>query len=153
MNIKYVKGDLFSTAAPAIVHGCNAQGVMGSGVAKIIRERYPEAYKCYREAYCSATDKHLSALPLGDVYPAYSNDKLIINAITQCYYGRDGKRYCSYDAIDEAMQNVNNLCRYRNITSVAMPKIGAGLGGGHWTVIEQIINYRLTAAQATVYVL
>ena len=30
MKIKYIEGDLLSTNAPLIVHGCNSRGVMGS---------------------------------------------------------------------------------------------------------------------------
>ncbi len=44
MKINYVNGDLFATDIKTIVHGCNAQGVMGSGVAKSIRENFPKAY-------------------------------------------------------------------------------------------------------------
>lgn len=32
-----------------------------------------------------------------------------------------------------------------------MPKIGAGLGGGNWEVIEAIINHRLKDHNVTVW--
>ena len=51
MKIEYRKGDLFQTEIKTIVHGCNAQGVMGSGVAKIIRDKYPKAYDRYVAEY------------------------------------------------------------------------------------------------------
>ena len=35
MNIIYKQGDLLECSEQVIVHGCNAQGVMGSGVAKV----------------------------------------------------------------------------------------------------------------------
>jgi len=151
MTIQYKRGDLFSTNIKTLVHGCNAQGVMGSGIAAAIRKLYPEAYQHYKAMYNSATDKHASSLPLGAIYPAHSRGKLIINAITQRYYGRDNCRYCSYDAIDDAMLSINTLCARDSIENIAMPKIGAGLGGGHWPIIESIINHRITAAQCTVY--
>lgn len=153
MKTEYIKGDLFSTDCAAILHGCNAQGVMASGVAKTIRERYPEAYQHYKTVYDSATDKHLSSLSLGDIYPISSKGKVIINAITQKYYGRDGSRYVSYDAVEQCMQATNNYCKSANIRTLAMPQIGAGLGGGDWRIIEAIIETVLTDVQPVVYIL
>ena len=49
MNIIYKKGDLLTTDADIIVHGCNCQGVMGSGVAKQIKEKFPNAYTIYKQ--------------------------------------------------------------------------------------------------------
>lgn len=40
MPIKYIKGSLLDTDAKIIVHGCNCQGVMGSGVAKQLKKNY-----------------------------------------------------------------------------------------------------------------
>jgi O-acetyl-ADP-ribose deacetylase (regulator of RNase III) len=149
MRIEYITGDLFSTHIRTIVHGCNAQGVMGSGVAKIVREQYPEAYLAYRKVYESATDKHLSSLPLGAVYYSESRGKIILHAITQKFYGRDNRRYVSYDAISEAMKRINSM----EITEIAMPQIGAGLGGGDWTVISAIIESELKSVKPYVYIL
>jgi hypothetical protein len=39
MAIEYIKGDLFTTKCKYIAHGCNSQGVMGPGVAKLIKEK------------------------------------------------------------------------------------------------------------------
>lgn len=39
-------GDLLSSKG-IIVHGVNSQGVMGSGVAKQIKDKWPEAYGSY----------------------------------------------------------------------------------------------------------
>ena len=129
MSITYIKGDLFKTEHTHILHGCNAQGVMRSGVAAIVRRDYPEAYEDYLRIYRE------EGLFLGFIHPCKSKDKIIINAITQHLFGKNGKRFVSYDAVAECMNKVNIM----NIQSVAMPKIGAGLGGGDWNVIEQII--------------
>jgi O-acetyl-ADP-ribose deacetylase (regulator of RNase III) len=140
MPIEYVKGNLFDTHCNVIVHGCNAQGVMGSGVAKIIRDQYPEAYQTYKR----------SKLSLGSVSKASSNGKIIVNAITQQYYGRDAIRYVSYDAISEVFVQINHSFKNQEI---AMPQIGAGLGGGDWSVISAIIESELKCVTPYVYIL
>ena len=141
MKIEYRKGNLFGTNIRAIMHGCNTQGVMGSGVARIIRDEFPEAYSAYIAGSVA------SPLKLGQVITQTSNGKYIINAMTQQFFGRDGKRYVSYDAVATVMRWVNDS----GIPQVAMPMIGAGLGGGDWSVIEAIIESELKVVQPVVY--
>ena len=51
MKIVYKVGDITEAPEVVIVHGCNTQGAMGSGVAKAIRRKYPWAYEAYIDAY------------------------------------------------------------------------------------------------------
>lgn len=154
MKIEYIKGDLFATDIKTIVHGCNAQGVMGSGVAKIIHEKYPKAYNRYRSEYERRGNLVLGdiiAVPVGDRINDFDNYRVIINAITQNFYGRDGSRFVSYDAVAECMAKIDRMYSVYGISEVAMPKIGAGLGGGDWNVIESIIESELKNVKAVVY--
>ncbi len=154
MKIEYIQGDLFTTKIEVIVHGCNAQGVMGSGVAKTIREKYPKAYDRYRKEHELNKGLKLGeiiAVPCGDRVNDRENYKVIINAITQDFYGRDGQRYVSYDAVADAMERINRMSDIYGITEIAMPQIGAGLGGGDWNVIESIIESELKTVRPVVY--
>lgn len=144
--IEYVKGDLFAEHHPFIAHGCNAQGVMGSGIAKIIREKWPECYKSYKK-YCESNSADSM---LGTVY-VYTWNTTIFNCITQLNYGKDGKKYVSYDAIDKCFENIGSNPFLFVKYYLAMPKIGAGLGGGNWEVIEAIIKHRLKDIKVKVY--
>ncbi|MFW6002026.1 MAG: macro domain-containing protein [archaeon] len=148
MKIKYINDDLFNTTVNCIIHGCNAQGVMGAGFAKKIKQYYPEAFKKYREYY------EIYGLNVGDVIYSESNDKFIINAITQEKYGNDPQvRYVSYDAVDNIMKELDFALSnsYPKITQVAMPMIGSGLANGSWDVIESIIETRIRNIQPIVY--
>lgn len=147
MKIEYRKGNLFETDILHIAHGCNAQGVMGSGVARIVRDQYFPAFKYYLEQY----DKH--GLKLGEVQFVPANDKVIVNAITQNLYGRDGRRFVNYEAVAECMYTINCKLKLSGETHIAMPQIGAGLGGGDWRVIEAIVESELADIQPVVYVL
>jgi O-acetyl-ADP-ribose deacetylase (regulator of RNase III) len=156
MQIEYVKGDLFQTPIKTIVHGCNAQGVMGSGVAKIIREKYPKAYNRYRYQYEERGGLKLGEIitvPCGNRDDDPENFKIIINAITQEFYGRDGRRYVSYDAVAESMTKINRMFETYGFEEIAMPQIGAGFGGGDWNVISAIIESELKNVKPTVYIL
>lgn len=146
MKIRYVTGSLVDAGELCLVHGCNAQGRMRSGVAKVIRQRYPEAYAEYMKTYNTV------GLSAGDVIWAESKGKLIANGITQEYYGYDNKRYIDYDAINRVMESVHREAALENF-GVAMPLIGAGLGGGSWKHIVDIIEQNFTDVEPVVYTL
>jgi O-acetyl-ADP-ribose deacetylase (regulator of RNase III) len=143
MKIEYRKGNLLDTDVKYILHGCNAQGVMGSGVAAAIRAKYPKAYTDYRDTY----DNY--GLHLGDVYTSLQPDgKIICNAITQQNYGRDTRVvYVSYWAIANAFKMIER----EGISEIAIPKLGAGLANGNWSVIEAIIENTLVNTKPIVY--
>lgn len=124
-----------------IIHGCNAQGKMNSGFAKELRERHPEAYNAYYNQYAT------NGLQLGTNVYYYTNDNVIVaNAITQEFYGTDGKKYVDYDAVKSCFADLNT---FEELTStqtvnVCFPKIGAGLAGGDWDTISAIIDSTLS---------
>jgi len=143
MKIEYIKGDLMTTDIRHIIHGCNAQGVMGSGVAKLIRDKYPSAYTDYNDVYNN------TGLELGDiVFSAQNDGKIICNAITQKNFGRrDDTVYVSYWAIAEVFRKIDAF----GIKEIAMPMIGAGLANGDWNVISAIIENTLQKTKPVVY--
>jgi O-acetyl-ADP-ribose deacetylase (regulator of RNase III) len=148
MKIEYRQGDLFQTDIQHIAHGCNARGVMGKGVAKQVRDLYPKAYEEYRTLWLRNT-----ALIVGSVQFVDCESKTIINAITQRDFAKaynDPGRYVSYDAIAECMAAINKTIPGQQL---AMPQIGASLGGGNWEIIERIIECELTQVEPVVYLL
>jgi O-acetyl-ADP-ribose deacetylase (regulator of RNase III) len=149
-KLTYVNDDILKTDCNIIGHGCNAMGAFGSGVAGLIGRFFPDARKAYMEKY------YEKDLKLGDVHfvtlnTPYNNVKVIANMITQQYYGNDGAKYVSYAACERAF---NKLFKYAdaNKMSVGMPKIGAGLGGGDWNLIEEKLKSCLKNYDVTVKV-
>lgn len=127
-------GDVLDATNGIIVHGCNAQGVMGSGLAKAVRAKYPKAFADYADAYTQG------GLELGQVVLSEITDTLVIaNAITQWHYGRDKVKYVSYPAIQQTFTAIAEAASQLDI-EVHYPMIGAGLGGGNWAVISEIID-------------
>jgi len=148
MKIEYIKGNILDTDCMLIAHGCNAQGVMGSGVAKVIRGKWPRVYYVYRSRF------ETIGLKMGEIIPVYLNSKKwVINCITQKFYGRDPDiTYVDYEAVKMCMIDINKkFAKEKGYTSIAMPKIGAGLGGGDWNRISEIIETQLTDIQPIVY--
>lgn len=144
--MKYVDGNITEATQFFIAHGCNAQGAMGSGVAQALRVKWPQIFEPYKRA-CNSM--HI----LSDSYavsfvPVDVPDHVVLNLITQDRYGRDGKKYASYLRITESLTDVIDLysralnpVEYdRNQFEIAIPKIGAGLGGLKWEFVEEILK-------------
>jgi len=93
------------------------------------------------------------AYPMTSKSPGQANvkDLIVVNAYTQYLYGRnhaDGdKSPVDYAAIEMCMKKINHLFKGKHI---GLPKIGAGLAGGDWNRIENIINTELRDCTVTV---
>jgi O-acetyl-ADP-ribose deacetylase (regulator of RNase III) len=114
---------------------------MGSGVALQIREKWPHVFTKYQSAIANWKKDLLEPL-LGQVIWAEAQQGILVaNAITQEHFGRDGKKYVSYQAIGDAFAEIASVS-YDNGYHVHFPTIGAGLGGGDWGIISDIIRSR-----------
>jgi O-acetyl-ADP-ribose deacetylase (regulator of RNase III) len=137
--IEYKVGDLLETTDPFIAHGCNSLGIMGAGLALQIARRYPWVAEKFKKAHeWEVQFNGAQHLEMGGVYEYAQRDApyRILNLITQGAFGRNGK-FVSYDAVDLAFKAVGARI---GTSPISIPRIGAGLGGGDWRVIEAIIE-------------
>ena len=142
--IHYRQGDLLTTNDEYIIHGVNCRGVMNAGLAKTIREKWPVVYCRYMEMIKRFNkddvpdDERLSSFQIVEISDPRNRPTHVINFFSQTTYGHNG-RFVSYDALDEGLAALAVELRKRKVKSISIPKIGSGLGGGNWKVIEQII--------------
>lgn len=144
--ITKIVGNLLDITSGVIVHGCNAHGVMGSGFAKQVKTQFPKAFAAYRHDF----EKPIVAGwvdRLGTyTWAQVSQDKYIINAITQRDYGRDPNVvYVDYDALERAFIGLATGVLKDKVKQLGVhfPLIGCGLANGDWSVVSQIIDYAL----------
>jgi O-acetyl-ADP-ribose deacetylase (regulator of RNase III) len=124
---------------------------MNSGIAGQLRKKYPFIFDDYMDL-CNKYDDSYDRL--GHIaWSSLGNNRYLGNAITQQYYGRDGKCYISYEAINSIMKKADEFALTMKHTTVAMPLIGAGLGGGSWGKIVEIIESSFIYAVPVVYTL
>ena len=131
MPIEFVKGDLLSTDDfCAIAHGCNCAGAMAKGIAKEIRNRWPEMYYEYRRR-CQE-----GRFNLGDVFVWTDGKTTIFNLGTQ----RSWKTAAELPAIEQSLKRMSDLAERKGITKIGLPRIGAGLGGLDWTHVKALLE-------------
>ena len=133
--IYYKQGNLIDLAEAGefnvIVHGCNCFNTFGSGLAKEIKARYPEAYKA--DLYTVKGDR----FKLGGYTLMLGKRFNIINAYTQYDYGNDGKDRFEYDRFKSILQALSFKYQACNF---GFPKIGSQRAGGDWNRIEKLLE-------------
>jgi O-acetyl-ADP-ribose deacetylase (regulator of RNase III) len=141
------QGNVLDIEEGIIVHGCNSHGVMGSGIAKEVRARFPHAYQVYTMAYAKAINEGLPGLPLGSVtWAKVGFNKWIVNAVTQKDYGRDPSVvYVNYQAMYDAFARIQENIEDGDIDNLGVhfPLIGCGLANGKWDKVSEIIELAL----------
>ena len=136
MTLAFITGDLFVNRhrAEALAHGCTCQGSMGAGLAVGFRERYPRMYEEYRRR-CKAKPREFN---VGDVF-FWKEEGLpaVFNLGTQEDYWRSR---ATGQAVEMALTAMKRLATEEGITSIAMPRIGAGYGGLAWPRVKAVIE-------------
>jgi len=131
--LKHAKGNLIDMAEAGdfnvIVQGCNCHCAMGSGLAKEIRARYPEAYYADTKTVPGDYNK------LGTFSIMFGKKFNIVNAYTQYntakYVGEDVFEYGAFELILKKLAHQ----RYAGGAKFGFPMIGMGLAGGDKTKI------------------
>lgn len=140
--ISYIKGDILTSfeneAIDIVVHGCNCYCTMGAGIAKSIKEMYPEAFYIDKKADKLYNDKSvkLGSISFSSVQRRTKRG-YIVNAYTQETYW-DTKRMLSYDAIESSLFVVSKT--FPEHLKIGMPFIGCGLARGNWERVSSIID-------------
>jgi O-acetyl-ADP-ribose deacetylase (regulator of RNase III) len=144
---KVVIGDLVEMAKQGqfdvIVHGCNCHCTMGAGIAKIIKKEWPAAYQA------DLATKKGDRSKLGTYSMATVDGLTIVNLYTQYNYTRD-KVDVEYEALETGLKKIKEEFSGQRI---GLPMIGAGLAGGNWGLIKEIIGDCLHGEDATVVIL
>lgn len=135
--IQHIKCNIFESGADVILHQVNCQGVMGSGVAKQVKERYPNVFWGYKLVCDWCKDKS-ELLGIAEAYQ--TKDNIIVNLHAQENYGYDGKCYTDYDALKRCLIEVADHIATEHDT-IAIPYLmGCHRGGGDWNKVYGMIE-------------
>jgi len=149
--IKIVNGDLMEASEDVIGHQVNAMGVMGSGVAKCIRQSFPEAYTTYVEYVTNFVKENSRTELLGKCHLVLMDGKVVANLFGQLTYGGDGNQYTKTMALYKAMKDLRDFAESYAL-SVALPYlIGSDRGGADWTEVYKLIDKAFDGYEVTLY--
>lgn len=134
--LKFEQGDLVKGNYPIFCQQVNCKGVMGAGLAKQIRKKYPEVYKEYKDI-CDF-DKAILGV---SHFTKTSDGRICICLFSQDDYGRS-KCYTDYKAFKACLRGIALYMQCKPLDcTVAFPYgIGCGLAGGDWNIVLKMLK-------------
>ena len=131
--VVFLRGDLFSSKAHTLVNPVNCVGVMGKGIAKGFRDRWPEMFFCYQAA-CQR-----GFLRPGRLFPWSDGERLILNVPTKDHW----RSMSTVEIVDGGLLAIRAVWRRLGVRSMAIPALGCGLGTLSWDVVRPLIEQRV----------
>lgn len=135
--IEYTAGDILKCETDALVNTVNCVGVMGRGIALQFKHAYPENFKVY-EAACkreAVQPGRMFVFETGQLTPP----RFIVNFPTKRHWRGKSR----IEDIDAGLADLVKVIRARDIRSIAIPPLGAGLGGLDWRDVRPRIERAL----------
>ena len=142
--IFFEKSDITKSKAQIICHQVNCQGVMNSGVAKAIKDKWIMVYYMYKQL-CNdgkGVPGTCQVIHIDSLTRNTHCDQYVANIFGQNKYGYDGKRYTNYEAVYSALEDLKKFIKiHKVVTEIAFPyKFGCDRGGGNWNIIFTMIE-------------
>jgi hypothetical protein len=150
-----------------IVHSVNCIGAVG-GLAGAIARKWPKNAEKYKE---HVRHRKSSIMLLGSVFEVNVAHNVIVANLFGQYGIGTGKQQTEYSALISGFKTIADTCFYGNDTEdmyfgplgyqevsnvlndIYIPyKIGCGLGGGDWNIVEEILHKVFDNSHKNVYI-
>lgn len=142
MMIKLIDGSIFDSDYDAIVNTVNCAGIMGAGIAKNFKMKYPEMFKQYK------LDCARNKIDIGKG-SRFDSDcgQIIFNLPTKPnWYDKSTLHY-----IEQGLVWLRKEIELEGKMSIAIPQLGCGNGGLKWEIVRPIITNQLKGLEHEIY--
>ena len=139
--VKYVDCDIFDMNVDIIGHQVNLHGIMGGGIAREIKERFPDVYEEYREI-CLSENGLLGKMHLTYAYvdEGGESELMIANLFGQDESARQ-KVLTNYSALASSLELLHQWASMLDKKTIALPYgLGCGIAGGDWSIVSKLIE-------------
>ncbi len=137
--IEYKTGNILTEDAEAIINTVNCVGVMGRGIALQFKKAFPENFNAYAAA-CKRKEVNPGCMHVFDM-GGLTNPRYIINFPTKRHWRGKSR----IEDIEAGLKALSAEIKERNIGSIAIPPLGAGLGGLDWGDVRKCIEKELSS--------
>ena len=137
--VEYKTGNILEEEVEALVNTVNCVGLMGRGIALQFKKAWPENFKAY-EAACRKKEVRpgrMFVFETGLLVPP----RYIINFPTKRHWRGKSR----IEDIDAGLEALVAVVQARGIRSIAVPPLGAGLGGLDWADVRWRIERAMDA--------
>lgn len=141
--LRYVEGDLFSSGAECLINPVNCKGIMGRGLAEAFKKRFPAIMEPYQSVCSNGTLKpgliQLIKVDSRTGERSAEGDLTIVNFPTKDDWRQDSR----IEWIEAGLDKLALQIAKRGIRSVAIPKLGSGLGNLSWSEVRDKVEMKL----------
>ena len=130
MTIRIIQGDIFKSDAQVITNPCNCVGVAGAGLSLSFKLKFYDNYRACRK------QARAGLLKPGQLMLTKNQTPWILNFPTKDHWRNPSR----YEWITAGARKLAAIWDHHEIKSVAMPKLGCGLGGLEWTRVYDILK-------------
>ena len=139
MTIIPAKGNLLASKSELLVNAVNTVGVMGAGLALQFKQEFGDEIMLDYKKACQNGSLRPGQVQLVRVYGKTSHGTqpyAVINFPTKKHW-RDPSKI---EWIEEGLQSLARIIVTRKIRSIAISRIGCGLGGLNWSNVKPLIE-------------
>jgi O-acetyl-ADP-ribose deacetylase (regulator of RNase III) len=144
-----VEGDILLSKAQTIVHGIGVNDPMDKGLALKLRNKYPLLQKDF-DRWC-----HQHNTKPGEAWMWIGQKNVrIVNLITHENMESNDHHYdkATLNNIRHALSALVKIIAFEKLTSIAVPRLGTGLGDLDWDDVWPLIENNLGGLDFPVYV-
>lgn len=138
-SVVYATGDILKANTDAVINPCNTQGVYGAGLSKAMSQKWSWWTQDYKDA-CRNGEIAIGRLHLSHPPANHLNDPVVIHFPTKDHW--KDKSELSY--IADGLNDFAERYKEWSITSIAIPKLGCGLGGLRWGRVKMYMEQALS---------
>lgn len=135
-----VEGDILMSRAAVIAQGVSVNDPMTSGLARKLQEKFPTMRDEFNE-WCEETKPKPGAIWLWGGAGKTKVLNLLVGEEADPELTRPSRP--NKIAVNQAFRAMNKLVVDERLTSIAMPKIGSGVGGIDWLEVKGMMHSQL----------
>ncbi|CAN5116248.1 hypothetical protein BH10PSE7_BH10PSE7_30610 [soil metagenome] len=140
--LTYLYSSIFDSPAQTLVNTVNTIGVMGKGIAKAFRERYPAMFREYK----SLCDR--GGLSTGNLHLWKGAEQWVLNFPTKTTWRLPSK----IEYIESGLVTFVDNYERMGIVSASFPPLGCGNGNLSWDDVRPLMEHYLSKINIPVYV-
>ncbi|MBZ9858646.1 MULTISPECIES: macro domain-containing protein [unclassified Mesorhizobium] len=140
--ITYLESSVFESPAQTLVNTVNTVGVMGKGIAKEFKSRYPAMFAEYRKL-CEQR-----ALGVGKIHLWRSDTRWVLNFPTKTTWKLPSKLEYIHSGLAKFVESYKAL----SISSASFPPLGCGNGNLNWADVKPVMEEYLSKVDIPIYI-
>ncbi|WP_454719114.1 macro domain-containing protein [Caulobacter segnis] len=140
--LTYRRTSVMDSPAQTLVNTVNCVGVMGKGIAKAFKDRYPAMFSAYKRI----CDQNL--LEPGKLWLWQGPDHSVLNFPTKVHWRNPSQ----IEWIELGLKKFADSYESRGITSISFPRLGCGNGGLDWEDVRPLMERYLSPLPIDVFI-